>query len=714
MPYKSAPNKSTTVAKAKREKNSVPVPQKDPLFQYVESLYDDAQANRSQWVQKQVKFNKMRMRVKKVKTFPFIGCSNLKLPTAEIKIRKAKAAVYNVIFGVRPIVQAVPPPGGHYEVALKIEKFLDHLIMERMRFHNRAIIAIDQTFEQGFYGMMPYWNLEITERQETLSVRDFSMEEVIFLFDGRTTDDMVREFLIQHFDIDMDDRISDENEAVIKEVISHLYDGKPYKFYAQDITQDIPEVDLIAPERVYVAADAGFDPQKAGGLLVETSMPFHSLQTNAEQFGWDIDGVKEIGDYKGTQSNEQFQRERNKDLQEGIDRLNAHSEMVRVWIFMGWYDLNGDGIKEKAICYFAPDFNKTLNKMGLPFWNGKYNLVKLFCELTDDRWYAHRGLVEIAEDLIKEIDIQHNMKLDQQTIRNAPMFLYRAGQVNPNLIQLIPNQAIPIRGMQPLRDTVDVLNNTNPNAEFSYIQEQQSLEAKLEELTGQIDYTLQSQINKRQPRTLGEVQLQAQNVQQVFALDAGMFIEQFTELFNFIWDLWCQYGSDEYEFNYFGEKGWEKIKLSKEEIQGKYRVVVRGNDRNTNPQVRLQKAEQILLAAKDPVLIQSGVITPPQQIAALKRFYQYLEVENWEELVNMQWKPPGKPPLSDIIKTQFKDLEEGEQAQVLQSMGIQPDVAGMMLSRQKELTELELEATKVKQAGEKGGSNGKKKTPSGS
>ena len=67
---------------------------------------------------------------------------------------------------------------------------------------------------------------------------------------------------------------------------------------------------------------------------------------------------------------------------------------------------------------------------------------------------------------------------------------------------------------------------------------------------------------------------------------------QFTELVNFIWDLWCQYGTDEYEFNYFGENGWEKIKLTKEEIQGRYKISIRGNDKNTNPQERMQKAQQ--------------------------------------------------------------------------------------------------------------------------
>lgn len=665
----------------------------DDFFTHVREKYEDAQGNRTTWTQKQVRYNKLRMRVKKAKTFPFVGCSNLRMPTAEIKIRKTKAQLYNIIFGIRPIVTCIPPPNGRYETALKVEKLLDHIIVDRMRFKNRAVIAIDQELEQGMYLLMPYWKLEITKREEVFDIHDLTVDEVLFFFDGKTTDEMRREFMMSTFSIDMDPRIADENEANIAKVIAEIIGQKdrlkPVKFRVQDIVSDLPEIDLVSPERCYVPSDSGFDPQELSCAVIETFKPLRELQTNAEHFGWDIEGVNDISSYLGKDSRGlDTQREDNKDLLEGISRLNESSNLVRIWTYLGWYDVDNDGIDEKCISYLAPDFQKTLKKMALPFNSGKFNLVKLFYELTDNRWYAHRGIVELAEDLIKEIDTQHNQKIDQQTIRNAPMFIYRAGQINPNLVQLIPNQALPVRGMQPLRDTIDVLNNTNPNAEFSYINEQQSLEAKLEELTGQLDYTLQSQINRRQPRTLGEVEMQAQSVNQVFALDAGMHIDQFTELFNWVWDLWCQYGPDDYEFKYFGPNGYEDIRFSKEEAQGGYKVTVRGNDKNTNPQNRIQKASQIMLAATNPALIQSGVVTPPQQIAALKRFYQYLDVENWEELVNMQWQPPPPPPAASIIKPDFSELPDGEQMQVIASAGIQPDVQGRMMDKQLEMAEV--------------------------
>lgn len=656
------------------------------IFGYVQKKVEDARGNSTTWMDKQAKFNRLRMRIKKTKTFPFVGCSNIRMPTAEIKIRKLKAALVQVIFGMRPIVAVVPPPSGRWETAQKIEKWIDHLIMDKMVLKPKAIIAIDQEVECGFYLMKPYWNVEMNRRQEEFHFKDISMEEAQQLFDGKTTKDQVVEFLQQKFDVDQSDWVADENDKILDEVATKVMKGiHDFTFYVQDVLYAGPDVALIDPAHIYVPVDAGYNPQDAQCLVHEFYLPMHVLESNAITKGWDIEGVSEIKTYNNYDT--RSMKDNQRDLAEGINRLNGPSNSVRIWEYYGWYDLDGDGVKEKVVITCAPDFKKVMRKKGLPFSNGKFPFVKLFYELTSDRWYAHRGLVELAEDIIKEIDVQHNMKIDSQTIRNAPMFVYRAGMVNPNLVQMIPNQGIPVNGMQPLQDSIQVLNAHNPNVEFSYKDEQMILESKVEEMVGQIDFTLQSMINRRQPRTLGEVELQNQNAQNVFSLDADMNRDQFAELFNMCWDLWCQYGDEKEEFSYFGANGWEKINLSKEEIQGKYKMTVRGNDQNTNPQTKMQKAQQIVQAITNPALIQMGVITPIQAANGMKRFFQQLDVEGWEEFVNMNPQPPPPPPLSSIIKTNYADLMPGEKAQVLHSEGIAPDVHGQALAQQDKLNE---------------------------
>jgi len=296
----------------------------------------------------------------------------------------------------------------------------------------------------------------------------------------------------------------------------------------------------------------------------------------------------------------------------------------------------------------------------------------------------------LIEDIVKEIDMQHNQKIDYQSIANAPMFLARAGQVNRNTLQFQFGQIIPVNGMQPLDDIIKPMQNSNPNIEFSYEREQMVLETKIEELIGQVDFSLQSMINKRQPRTLGEVEMQNQNMQQVFSLDANMHVAQFTELWNWIWELIVQYGDDEYNFMYMGANSQgEPIKLTREEIQAKVKIAVRGNDQNTNPQVKIQKAQTIMMGLNNPIAIQTGVITPIHVAQAYKRFYTMLDIDNWEELVatpeeiqqQMQTPPPPPPP---DIKLKGDDLTDTEKAQVLQKQGIQPDMEVRQSDKQKQ------------------------------
>jgi len=657
------------------------------------------------WEENQNKWHKMRMRIKKKKTFPFVGCANIRMPTLETKIRKLKAALINVIFGIRPIVQAVPSPSGNWETARKIEKFLDHLIMEKMKIKNKSLIAIDQMLEKGFYLIKPYWKTEITTRVEDLELDDMSMEEAMWLFDPMRRPEEVEQAIAQRVQADMSDLVVEKNRKEISRVAQEVLAGKEkISFTLEDVLYNCPDISLASPERVYVPTTTGADPQSATYIIHEFFLPFGTLKQNAVHKNWKMDVVDEIGvsrevDIKTINTT--------KDLREGIERIQSSDELVRIWECYCWHDINGDGEQEKCVITIAPDFDGLLREITLPFYSGKFPFVKLFYELTDDRWFSHRGIPELIEDIVKEIDIVHMQKLDRQTLTNSPMFIYRAGMVNPKTTQFIFGQGIPAQGMQPLNDIMAPLNAHNPNVEFSYEREQMILETKVEELIGQVDFSLQSMINKREPRTLGEVQMQQANMQQVFSLDADMLREAFAELFVWCWDLWSQYGDEQYEFLYFGQdsgKQGEVIKLSREETQNKYTITVRGNDQNTNPQVKMERVQQILAATFNPMAVQSGVVSPIHMAQAIKRLYQTLDVPNYEELVSspeqlmqiMQGQQQAREEQrlrdeSDFIKVRAEDMTDGEIAQLLTKRGIKPDVQGRLLNEQNRRQEKDVE-----------------------
>jgi len=92
----------------------------EEIIDWIEAQLKDSIDNTSAYAQKQERFYRLRMRLRdKKKTFPFDGCSDLRQPTADIKIRKAKAAIHNSIFGVRPVVQAIPGPNGDMQKAIR-------------------------------------------------------------------------------------------------------------------------------------------------------------------------------------------------------------------------------------------------------------------------------------------------------------------------------------------------------------------------------------------------------------------------------------------------------------------------------------------------------------------------------------------------------------------------------------------------------------------
>jgi hypothetical protein len=579
------------------------------------------------------------------------------------------------LFGIRPVVSITPTPTGNWQTAKKIEKFLDHLLMNVMEVKDKIIISIDQTLEKGFYLLKPYWKVEITTRMEELTLDDVSIEEAMWLFDPRRSPDEISQAIAQRFDVDMSDRVREDNIKAVEKATKDLLSGKSkIKMPVQDVICDYPDVALCPPERVYVPTTSGVDPQGCQYIIHEFTMPLEQVKRNAEYKGWSKLSVSDIELYKQTNLEDKT-LDTTKDTREGIQRLQSEGELVRIWECYCWHDINNDDVKEKCVITIAPDFNKLLRKITLPFFSGKFPFVKMFYELTDDRWFSHRGIPEMIEDIVKEIDIQHMQKIDYGTIANSPMFLYRSGQVSKNTTQFAFGQGLPVHGMQPLDDVFKSLNKQNPNVEFSYEREQMLLESKVEEMIGQVDFTLQSMINRRQPRTLGEVEMQNQNMQQVFSLDADMFREAFKNLVTFVYELWCQYGDDEYEFLYFGQmQEGERIKLTKEELQGKYLINIRGNDQNTNPQVRIQKAQMILQDTYQA--LQMGLVHPQSVMNARMRAFQELDIDNPEEFMI----PPEPPQPQPNIKLRGSELTDMEKAQILQKQGIQPDAQGRYLN----------------------------------
>ena len=659
----------------------------EKIIKQVKDWNDTAKNDTDIWRQNQEKWYRMRYRVKKSKTKPFVGCSNLRMPTLDTKIKKLKADLMQAVFGIRPVVQVIPTPSGNPESALKIEKFLDHLIMDVVNIKPKATIAIDQELQKGFYLMKPHWSIEILDRTETFSISDLSPEGQDLIYNPETPREAIAQIFAEKYSVDTGKLVVKENIKAVNKLVDEILAGKDkIKAVFKDVIKNQPDVALVDPEKLKVPAATGFDPQSALNLTHEFYITYPQLVQNIDSKGWKKSSLDKV-DYAS--SVDPDTSDITKEQREGI-RLLQKEGYIRVWECYTYWDINGDGKDEKVILTISPDFDCLFRAIELPFYSGKFPFVKLYYELTDDRWYSHRGLPELIEDLVKEIDIQHMQKIDSQTLRNTPMFLYRSGQVKGKAKNFGFGRGMPVSGMQKLDDIIKPFNATNTNAEFSYDKEQQMLEMKIGELIGQVDFSLQSQVNRRQPRTAEEVQMQVANQQINMSLDADQHRQQFQELFNWIWELWCQYGDDEYEFNYFGEGKYEPIKLNKEQLQGKYTIKVRANDNNFNTALRQQKATLVLQDTY--TAFQLGLAAPESVLQARKQAMQELGIDNWEMFIQPPQPKQPAPQVQPII-TNFDDLTDQEKAQVLASQGIQIDFIGRGIQKTKKEQQQDFENT---------------------
>lgn len=669
----------------KENKENVGEKTEEKVVSVIKDWLETAENDSGTWRDRQDKWYRLRMRVKTKKTKPFKGCSNLRMPTLDTAHKKLGASVINGIFSVRPVVQVIPTPGGSEDQAVAIEKFLDHLIMDVIKIKPIATMAVDQSLQNGFELMKPYWNIKVYTRTIEFDVTELSEDELTIILDPSTPKEIIMQALATRFEIDTSTLVIKENIESVREVMDAILAGKEkvvVKF--RDVIKNHPDVSIVPSAKLMVPQSTEVDPQSAQYLIHEFFIDYNTFVQNVENKGWSRSALDTI-DY--SRNLDLTQAEVTRSQREGIE-LVTNKNLIRIWECYCYWDLNGDGKEEKCIITISPDFDLKLRSIEIPFKSYKFPFVKLYYELTSNGWYSHRGLPELLEDLVKEIDTQHMQRIDSQTLRNSPMFLFRAGQIKGKSKNFGFGRGIPVSGHNQLNDTIAPFNATNTNAEFSYKDEQQILESKIAELIGQVDFSLQSQINRRQPRTADEVQMHVQSASVSNSLVISQYRQQFEELFNWIYELWCQFGDDQYEFNYFGPNKLERIKIDREAIQGKYTIKVRANDNNSNPQINQQKASLVLQDTY--TAFSAGLAGPEAVLEARKQAMIEMGIENWERFITPPQPRQPQPPIQPIV-IQMSDLTDAERAQVLHGIGVVPDVNGRVVNKIKDENQQQFE-----------------------
>lgn len=584
--------------------------------------YDKAIGARTTWIANQVKWFKKRFGIRPKKTFPWPGASNLHLPLQDKNIRKLKPDYVNVLWNTVPICTFQPVGPEDFELAERVEWFFDWLLRNVMNVFTAICLSADKTLARGFCIAKTVYRketepttivllrkeLEEQQQQENASRQGMNVQTIDFM--DLSNYNLFQELLVKLYGFDPED----ENDvAKMNNIASAFYSGaEAIEFTVDEIVKDSSEVIILNPERVVVPVDTLSILDLEDARWID-----HTYEVAVEEFlkdklsgKWDKEiadvilrnhGVEndDIQDLTSKYNKSKVQSDRTMferridyqtDLREGISPISQFDDHITIHEVFMWYDSDGDGIEERHVLNYSEEcMDGALRFIKYPYRMKKWPFVKIPFEIIDEGHYSSRGITEITNPLASALNMQHNSKINRQTLGTAMMFWYVPGKVNPNNVRFIPGQGIPVPA--PGNQNFGIVQS-NVGAEISFEREEQILKAWAEEYIASTDFGIASAVNPTgtsKARTATEIQGISQASAGVRRLDILIWKMAWAEIFCRVYQLEMQFGP---ESRWTAVDGSGKpAELTKEEVAGHYNIVPAGELTTSDPVLEAQKAQ---------------------------------------------------------------------------------------------------------------------------
>lgn len=569
----------------------------EQISEYVKKLSNDVEdedAGRKKWKEQVDKLQKLRFGVRAKKTHPWPGCANYSIPVIDSDINRIKPMYINSVFGVSPIVKYEPYGAEDVEAGHKRELLMDWRLRTKVKPFKAINIAVDQILgAQGQTVFRIIWKYKTRKYTQFLDIADFPVEVQEAIYDIRMTDDLLAKIIIEEFKIN--DAL-DENIEEVKKTVEKFRAGEAeIEMSLLEKEDDQPELiacdvkdDLVVPWGTKDIQDARFiDYQfllSKNDILIAMRDEKYNKFDESEIDAWITKDAK-------------------------VDESSLVDEMILVHETCCWYDIDGDGIDERCIATW-PDSDATsvLRFIEVPYAHGKFPYVQVKREIIEDWFYSTRGVAHLIEDFQNGISTSINQAIDNGTITNTPVILGRKGILsNPRNRRYVPGEYIETNG-----PTTDYEMRTVGNASQGFLfQQAQYLKSWVDNRLGQMTSGLGSMtdmpgMGERGKKTKAEVDTLMALQGQAQSLDLIVFQQQMVEVYEQIDALYNQYGDDEEEILITNQ---QPIKISREEIQGKFNLTPNGRVDNNTPAVRLQKAMYAFqIGAQNPLVKQDELL----------------------------------------------------------------------------------------------------------
>jgi len=579
------------------------------------------EVTRGTWLRRQAHFLRRRYAKEWRGTdWPWPNAADIVPPTIDMTIDRLKPVFIRSTIGVRPVITLVARNPESFDKVTNLESFMDWLVETKLpNFKEEISYAVDNYLQHGFavfkvsYDYRTRRIREVVDRDrlpraiKTLVRPEISSDQaneaqlttgIPFItqeeFAGAVNKDALRPLVQEHFGLDPkdpDDKMAED--ALIKWLTSK----KPVEFITikrREVWRDTPRVTSILPDDLIVA-DYIEDIQNAQRITHRYYLSEQQIRERARDQKWSKTAVERLlagpenrGSVSTSTEDTTLQQSREYIFTERPTQVYAGGmveDQYELWDIYTFMDLDGDNILEKVIITMDPATQAVLRVIELPFKHGQWPFVQVRFEHNDKRFYRTRGIPEKLDDLDVEITNQHRAKLNQMTLVNSPVLLYRLGsRYNPENLRFIPGQHLPVTRSD------DVSQLRLENKDLSFEREEQILQGYVERYIGVFDASLGEQGRLTRPRTATEINIAGDIQAQISGSRVLLWHAGMARVYNMIYDLWMQWGPEKVFVRVTGESPDNLVPMTRHEIQGDFDFVPTPSALN-NPATAAQTAQ---------------------------------------------------------------------------------------------------------------------------
>jgi hypothetical protein len=425
-----------------------------------------------------------------------------------------------------------------------------------------------------------------------LDLADLDQNVLEALYMPEVDDNTLGQILVEEF---LPDLTLEENIEAIKKVIKQFRAGKTkFEFNFVEKSVNTAEVIAINPRTDIIFPVDCTDIQKASFIEHRYPMRKSEIKSMMKVGKFKPYDDYEIDQWSGATNYDNSTADYLKGVRDGVSSYYEDDEdSIIICEVDTWYDVNNDGVDERVrICYPYNNPSKVLYFIENPYKHGKFPYVVVRRELNDAEIMSSRGIPQIDEDFQTGISTLFNQDIDAGTISTTPTIVARKNSVkNLRNLRYVPGQVV-----ETENGSADYQVTQNPNlGQSARFANMQYLKAWANDRIGNMQAAISSSNNTPGQSQIGtktakEVTAIASMASQNTAMDLMVFQYQMKDLYYQLDSLFYQFGDEVEELTITGE---QPMKITRQEIQGKFSIVPNGKVGDADPVARSQQAQGI-------------------------------------------------------------------------------------------------------------------------